>query len=568
MRKRSLWVCIPPDMGWLSLFSVEVLDTRLGPPDDVKKRTRIIEKAGPSRWNTIEFYLYGVVFAIAVPMMVWAAVSASSTSNPNYSKYSHLLSKGWILGRQVDNSDLQYSSFRNFFLYLLACIMGHAMLRRVSLAASIDRISFDAVFACVFLLALHGVGFFKMLLLLYVNFRISRIPNKRVAYALTWVFGVGSLFANELFQGYPLGKIHPILDPLESIFTGLMPRWEVHFNFTMLRMVSFNVDYIRAKANAGAEKVPNVEILRSNERLRIDTSKPLQEYSFLNYFAYTCYSPLYIAGPVLTFNDYIFQSRHRLTSITNKSIALYALRFGICLLTMELLLHFTYVVAISQTRAWNGNSPFQISMVALFNLNIIWLKLLLPWRFFRLWALIDGIDAPENMVRCVNDNYSALSFWRSWHRSYNRWVTRYIYIPLGGSSRALVNSLVVFTFVAIWHDIQLHLLIWGWLVVIFIMPEVIAGLLFPASKWQAQRPTMYRHLCAVGAVANIWMMMIANLVGFCVGVDGIKQMLHDMIATADGLKYIIASSICLFVGAQAMFEFREREKRKGIDLRC
>jgi hypothetical protein len=52
-------------------------------------------------------------------------------------------------------------------------------------------------------------------------------------------------------------------------------------------------------------------------------------------------------------------------------------------------------------------------------------KLLIPWRFFRLWALADGIDPPENMVRCMANNYSALGFWRSWHRSYNLWVIRY-----------------------------------------------------------------------------------------------------------------------------------------------
>jgi hypothetical protein len=51
-------------------------------------------------------------------------------------------------------------------------------------------------------------------------------------------------------------------------------------------------------------------------------------------------------------------------------------------------------------------------------------KLLLPWRFFRLWALADGIDPPENMVRCMANNYSTLGFWRSWHRSYNLWITR------------------------------------------------------------------------------------------------------------------------------------------------
>jgi len=52
------------------------------------------------------------------------------------------------------------------------------------------------------------------------------------------------------------------------------------------------------------------------------------------------------------------------------------------------------------------------------------MQLLIPWRFFRLWAMMDGIVPPENMVRCMANNYSTMGFWRSWHRSYNLWIIR------------------------------------------------------------------------------------------------------------------------------------------------
>lgn len=41
-------------------------------------------------------------------------------------------------------------------------------------------------------------------------------------------------------------------------------------------------------------------------------------------------------------------------------------------------------------------------------------------------------------------------------------------------------------------------------------------------------------MCGLGAVANILMMMIANLVGFCVGVDGMVDMLTHIFGTVDG----------------------------------
>ncbi len=79
----------------------------------------------------------------------------------------------------------------------------------------------------------------------------------------------------------------------------------------------------------------------------------------------------------------------------------------------------------------------------------------------------------------------------------------------------MFNMLVVFTFVALWHDIQLKLLIWGWLVTLFVLPEVLAGYVFPKRKWQGHEDA-YRMICGIGAVGNILMMMAANLVGFAV----------------------------------------------------
>lgn len=35
----------------------------------------------------------------------------------------------------------------------------------------------------------------------------------------------------------------------------------------------------------------------------------LEFYSFANYLAYVLYPPLYIAGPIMTFNDFIWQVR-------------------------------------------------------------------------------------------------------------------------------------------------------------------------------------------------------------------------------------------------------------------
>lgn len=259
------------------------------------------------------------------------------------------------------------------------------------------------------------------------------------------------------------------------------------------------------------------------------------------------YAPLYLTGPILTFNDYISQQRHRPATIQRSRTIRYAIRFALVLLAMEVVLHYDYVGAISHARPdWGSYTAAQLSLLSYFNLHLIWLKLLLPWRLFRLWALVDGVDPPENMLRCVSNNYSTLSFWRGWHRSYYRWLLRYIYVPLGGSSfaspraaaRSVLTYLVVFTFVALWHDIKLHLLVWGWLVVVFFLPEIAAGYLFPRRRWES-RPTAYRMLCCVGAVANVLMMMAANLVGFAVGLDGLESIVRGIFRDYSGAFFFL-----------------------------
>ncbi|MCR4789178.1 MAG: MBOAT family protein [Lachnospiraceae bacterium] len=56
-------------------------------------------------------------------------------------------------------------------------------------------------------------------------------------------------------------------------------------------------------------------------------------------------------------------------------------------------------------------------------------------------------------------------FWKRWHMSLTRFLTRYIYIPLGGSRKGLtrtcINVLIVFFISGIWHGAGVTFIIWG-----------------------------------------------------------------------------------------------------------
>lgn len=75
-----------------------------------------------------------------------------------------------------------------------------------------------------------------------------------------------------------------------------------------------------------------------------------------------------------------------------------------------------------------------------------------------------NIDLPLNFnsplkANCFQD------FWRRWHITLGRFMTQYLYFPLGGSRcskpRALLNMVIVFVVSGIWHGAGWVYLLWG-----------------------------------------------------------------------------------------------------------
>ncbi|KAF9183714.1 glycerol transporter [Haplosporangium sp. Z 767] len=457
-------------------------------------RKRVQDRStNPPLWNTKEFYFYYFVFITCVPYMFKTAHDASAPSNPNYEKFKDLLSDGFF-GYKVDNSDGQYANFRNNLPILAGVICIYLPLSHLyrryfvpltplkSPLQPLYRAYFFLAFSVVYLYFMYGNSILKIFAIVSTNYGIAKLGrSSRWMPALTWIFNLSILFMNEKYRGYSFTSLHESLAWLDEN-KGMNSRWDVNFNFTMLRLVSFNLDYYWSLKQA-RENHPkdDRDMTKLTDKERVSIPAFAEDYNFTYYLAFTLYAPLYVAGPIMTFNDFISQLRYP-KDIPAKVLVKWVGRLIICLLTMEFTMHYMHMVAISKRQAWENDPILQICMIGLFNLILIWLKLMIIWRFFRLWALLDGIEAPENMIRCVTNNYSALGFWRSWHKSYNLWILRYLYIPLGGTAKAIYNIWVVFTFVAVWHDINLKLLAWGWLISLFILPEIIASKVFSKKK--------------------------------------------------------------------------------------
>jgi hypothetical protein len=100
----------------------------------------------------------------------------------------------------------------------------------------------------------------KIVIILYINYCIAtQLPQKYVP-AATWIFNISTLFANELSEGYKFEKMAGFISPLDPTaldsksllhswgswldsYGGIVSRWEIQFNLTILRLISFNLDY-------------------------------------------------------------------------------------------------------------------------------------------------------------------------------------------------------------------------------------------------------------------------------------------------------------------------------------
>lgn len=125
---------------------------------------------------------------------------------------------------------------------------------------------------------------------------------------LTWSFNLLVLFVNEYYDGYRfsrmLGSSWQWLDDLE----GFQARWHILFNFAMLRLVSFNMDYYWACRSTyeGLKDHPEYEVPRQDKD-RINNPLMDNQYNYLNFLAYILYTPLLLCGPIITYNDFISQ---------------------------------------------------------------------------------------------------------------------------------------------------------------------------------------------------------------------------------------------------------------------
>ncbi|OAE27328.1 hypothetical protein AXG93_2817s1330 [Marchantia polymorpha subsp. ruderalis] len=295
----------------------------------------------------------------------------------------------------------------------------------------------------------------------------------------------------------------------------------------MLRLVSFGLDFHWA------------QLARISTTNWEEVALKDEDYNVVTYLAYLLFAPLYVAGPTISYNAFASQLDLPQKSESNSRVFIYGLRWILCMALMEFLTHFCYFNSLAISGVWQKLSPLEVFIVG---------------------YGVGGVETPENMLRCVNNCYDLEGFWKSWHASYNRWLVRYMYIPLGGNKWRMLNVWIIFTFVAVWHDLEWKLLSWAWVTCLLWVPELSIKHLMKTKPMQPFKTThWYTECCAIAGAMNISGLMVANLVGFVVGPSGI-WVLASLLFTVQTIPVLVGVFITFYVGSKIMFYKRELER--------
>ena len=189
------------------------------------------------------------------------------------------------------------------------------------------------------------------------------------------------------------------------------------------------------------------------------------KYDFLSYCLFVTFFPQLIAGPIVLPNEMLPQfedKRNKLINYENMNRGLYMFSIGLA-----------KKVIIADTIANFANAGFD----QMETLNIIeaWMTsisytLQLYFDFSGYCDMAMGIALMFNIVLPLNFNspYKSTNiqeFWKRWHMTLGRFMTNYLYIPLGGNRlgerKTLRNLFIVFMASGIWHGAGWNFAIWG-----------------------------------------------------------------------------------------------------------
>lgn len=201
------------------------------------------------------------------------------------------------------------------------------------------------------------------------------------------------------------------------------------------------------------------------------------EYSALRYFAFICFFPQMVAGPIERARRMLPQFR------TEKTLNRSYFESGINLM----LYGFFQKVVIADNLALlvdriheniHANSSWMLAAGILAFAIQIYADFCGYSNIARGTAQLLGFKLSKNFYFPYFSG-SFKKFWQRWHISLSTWFRDYVYIPLGGNrgSKARRNTNLILTFLlsGLWHGANFTFILWGFFHGLFLVLEKMLG---------------------------------------------------------------------------------------------
>lgn len=190
-----------------------------------------------------------------------------------------------------------------------------------------------------------------------------------------------------------------------------------------------------------------------------------EHYSFTNYLTFVTFFPQLIAGPIVLYKEMIpqFEDRsNRRPKADNfaRGIVLFTIGLGKKVLLADVL---ALPVNFGFDQTAFLDTPSTLLVILAYTFEIY-------FDFSGYSDMAKGLGKMFNIELPVNFNspYKACSvkeLWQRWHMTLSRFFVQYVYIPLGGSRkgklRTILNTFLVFFLSGLWHGANWTYVAWG-----------------------------------------------------------------------------------------------------------
>lgn len=188
-------------------------------------------------------------------------------------------------------------------------------------------------------------------------------------------------------------------------------------------------------------------------------------YSFIEYAAFVTFFPQLVAGPIVLHSEFIPQFNDSAKRRFNPESFYEGLISFVIGLSKKVLLADTLAVIVNK-----GFDDYLLldTFSTIVVMTAYFLELYFDFSGYSDMAigmgLMFGIKLPVNFDSPYKSE-SLKELWTRWHMTLTRFMTTYVYIPLGGSrkgkARTYFNVFIVFVLSGLWHGAAWTYVLWG-----------------------------------------------------------------------------------------------------------